>query len=209
MYLCNLALLERLEGCPTCVALGGVLEVVGEVYEEVESGLLLNLIHAHSVGGVACAGVGLVLKPEADSLCRGYGRAAFVHLEHYFVEVVGHGHLLGVVLGGGVGDGLAATDGLERGTCHDVDLFATGDGLECTLEGAPDAVIEGVMNLRCRVCDIECLQLHSLVAVTRSVGYEVTTRVSCSVVVGGVGGISEVHLIARGEVGVVAPIVGP
>lgn len=205
----QLALLERLEGGPVCVALGVVLDCVGKVHEEVHTGLLLNLVHAHSVGGVACSGVGFVLKPEADSLCRGHCGAALVHLEHYFVEVVGHGHLLGVVLGGGVGDFLVATDCLERGTGHDVDLFASCDGLECSLEGAPDAVIEGVMKLRCRVCDIECLQLHSFVAVTRGVGYEVTARVSCSVVVGGVGGIAEVHLIARGEIGVEAPIVGP
>lgn len=145
--------LEIAEGCPTAVFFGGVFEVVGEIYEEIQTRLCLNLVDAHcvscvvgSLGAHNVFVVLLVLKPETDGGC-----AVATDFEHHFVVVVGHGHFRAVTAVGYLGYALLAIYGLEYGTRRDVYgvavvLHLCANGI---FEVLPNAAIKTVLNLWC------------------------------------------------------------
>lgn len=91
--------LETGEGGPGGgLRLGGGFEVVGEIYEEVETGPGFYLVNADCVVLVA-VGVGLVVEPESYAGRVGNRSAGILHPEHQLVEVVRDRNSLGLDLG--------------------------------------------------------------------------------------------------------------
>lgn len=86
--------LETGEGGPGGgLRLGGGFEVVGEIYEEVETCPGFYLVNADRVVLVA-VGVGLVVEPESYAGRVGNRTAGILHPEHQLVEVVRDGNSL-------------------------------------------------------------------------------------------------------------------
>ena len=174
------AYLETGEGGPGGgLRLGGGFEVVGEIYEEVETGPGFYLVNADCVVLVA-VGVGLVVEPESYAGRIGDRSAGTLHPEHQLVEVVRDRNSLGAGLAGTrviYGASLALL--FESHARHHVDLLvvALGNALDGILQIAPDSAVETVLDLRNLICHVESLGLHRGVSVARTVRTHVTSRI--------------------------------
>ena len=164
IFLCHpLWDLETLERAPTCVALGGVLHAVGQIYEEIQSRQCLNLVDAPDIGAVVIVTrVSLVGKPETDSR----GAAIFV-FQHHLVEIPWCGNLQTVGVVGVLRVEIISHRGAHC-ACHDVEVAGFGHCLQCTFEAAPNAAIETSLNLRSDIDREESLLVHCLRFCARS-----------------------------------------
>ena len=166
------AYLEAGEGGPGGgLRLGGGFEVVGEIYEEVETGPGFYLVNADCVVLVA-VGVSLVVEPESYAGRVGNRPAGILHPEHQLVEVVRDGNSLRTGLAGTrviYGASLALL--FESHARHHVDLLvvALGNALDGILQIAPDSAVETVLDLRNLIRHVESLGLHRGVSVARTV----------------------------------------
>lgn len=171
--------LETGEGGPGVgLRLGGGFEVVGEIYEEVETGPGFYLVNADRVVLVA-VGVGLVVEPESYAGRIGDRFAGILHPEHQLVEVVRDGNSLGAGLGTRVIYGASLALLFESHARHHVDLLvvALGNALDGILQIAPDSAVETVLDLRNLIRHVESLGLHRGVSVARTVRTHVASRI--------------------------------
>ena len=155
-----------LEVAPTRISLCCCLDAVGQVRKEIEACPLLDLVHRHRIVGVGVR-VGLMLKPKTAGRCSSYGAVAVCrYLQHHFVEVVWHRHLLGIVFGRCVVHRLALAHLFEGHARNDVERYSTfGNRPQSIFEAIPYTTVERVLYLRHRVGNIKCLPLHLLVSV--------------------------------------------
>ena len=132
-----------------------------------------------------------MLKPKSYGACGcHHARTVGSDLERHLVEVVGHGHILGVILGRRIFYTLALA---HLAKCHardDVYRLARSLTLQCLLQCVPDATIKCILYLWHRVGYVECLLLHTRYTVARAIWYEVPSRVVVVVAVR-----AEVHLV--------------
>lgn len=171
------AYLETGEGGPGGgLRLDGGFEVVGEIYEEVETGPGFYLVNADCVVLVA-VGVGLVVEPESYAGRIGDRSAGILHPEHKLVEVVRDRNSLRTGLGTRVIYGARLALLFESHARHHVDLLvvALGNALDGILQIAPDSAVETVLDLRNLIRHVESLGLHRGVSVARTVRTHVTS----------------------------------
>ncbi len=198
------AYLETGEGGPGgSLRLGGGFEVVGEIYEEVETGPGFYLVNADCVVLVA-VGVGLVVEPESYAGRIGDRSAGILHPEHQLVEVVWDRNSLRTGLAGTrviYGASLALL--FESHARHHVDLLvvALGNALDGILQIAPDSAVETVLDLRNLIRHVESLGLHRGVSVARTVRTHVTSRIRAV----RIASVSHPDLVLLVNVRVVAP----
>lgn len=196
--------LETGEGGPGGgLRLGGGFQVVGEVYEEVETGPGFYLVNADCVVLVA-VGVGLVVEPESYAGRSGNCFAGILHPEHQLVEVVRDGNFLRTGLAGTrviYGASLALL--FESHARHHVDLLvvAFGNALDGILQIAPDSAVETVLDLRNLIRHVESLGLHRGVSVARTVRTHVASRIGAV----RIAAVSHPDLILLVNVGIIAP----
>ena len=197
------AYLETGEGGPGGgLRLGGGFEVVGEIYEEVETGPGFYLVNADRVVLVA-VGVGLVVEPESYAGRIGDRSAGMLHPEHQLVEVVRDRNSLGAGLGTRVIYGASLALLFESHARHHVDLLvvALGNALDGILQIAPDSAVETVLDLRNLIRHVESLGLHRGVSVARTVRTQVTSRIRAV----RIAAVSHPDLVILVNVRVVAP----
>lgn len=196
--------LETGEGGPGGgLRLGGGFEVVGEIYEEVETGPCFYLVNADCVVLVA-VGVGLVVEPESYAGRIGDRSAGILHPEHQLVEVVRDGNSLRTGLAGTrVIYGASLAFLFESHARHHVDLLvvALGNALDGILQIAPDSAVETVLDLRNLIRHVESLGLHRGVSVARTVRTHVTSRIRAV----RIASVSHPDLVLLVNVRVVAP----
>lgn len=197
-------LLETGEGGPGGgLRLCGGFEVVGEIYEEIETGPGFYLVNADRVVLVA-VGVGLVVEPESYAGRIGDRSAGILHPEHQLVEVVRDGNSLRAGLAGTrviYGASLALL--FESHARHHVNLpvVALGNALDGILQIAPDSAVETVLDLRNLIRHVESLGLHRGVSVARTVRTHVTSRIRAV----RIAAVSHPDLVLLVNVRVVAP----
>ena len=198
------AYLETGEGGPGGgLRLGGGFEVVGEIYEEVETGPGFYLVNADCVVLVA-VGVGLVVEPKSYTGRVGDRSAGILHPEYQLVEVVRDRNSLGAGLAGTrviYGASLALL--FESHARHHVDLLvvALGNALDGILQIAPDSAVETVLDLRNLIRHVESLGLHRGVSVARTVRTHVASRIGAV----RIAAVSHPDLVLLVNVRVVAP----
>ena len=182
--------------------LGGGFEVVGEIYEEVETGPGFYLVNADRVVLVS-VGVGLVVEPESYAGRIGDCSAGILHPEHQLVEVVRDGNSLGAGLGTRVIYGARLALLFESHARHHVNLLvvALGNALDGILQIAPDPAVETVLDLRNLIRHVESLGLHRGVSVARTVRTHVTSRIGAV----RIASVSHPDLVLLVDVRVVAP----
>lgn len=196
--------LETGEGGPGGgLRLGGGFEVVGEIYEEVETSPGFYLVNADCVVLVAVV-VGLVVEPESYAGRRGNCFAGILHPEHQLVEVVRDGNFLRTGLAGTCviyGASLALL--FESHARHHVDLLvvALGNALDGILQIAPDSAVETVLDLRNLIRHVESLGLHRGVSVARTVRTHVASRIGAV----RIASVSYLDLVLLVNVGIIAP----
>ena len=197
------AYLETGEGGPGGgLRLGGGFEVVGEIYEEVETAPGFYLVNADRVVLVA-VGVGLVVEPESYAGRIGDRSAGILHPEHQLVEVVRDRNSLGAGLGTRVIYGARLALLFESHARHHVDLLvvALGNALDGILQIAPDSAVETVLDLRNLIRHVESLGLHRGISVARTVRTHVTSRIGAV----RIASVSHPDLVLLVDVRVVAP----
>ena len=196
--------LETGEGGPGGgLRLGGGFQVVGEIYEEVETGPGFYLVNADCVVLVA-VGVGLVVEPKSYAGRIGDRSAGILHPEHQLVEVVRDGNSLRTGLAGTrVIYGARLTLLFESHARHHVDLLvvALRNALDGILQIAPDSAVETVLDLRNLIRHVESLSLHRGVSVARTVRTHVPSRIGAV----RVAAVSHLDLVLLVNVGIIAP----
>ncbi len=195
--------LETGEGGPGGgLRLGGGFEVVGEIYEEVETGPGFYLVNVDCVVLVA-VGVSLVVEPESYAGRVGNCSAGILHPEYQLVEVVRDGNSLGAGLGARVIYGASFALLFESHARHHVDLLvvALGNALDGILQIAPDSAVETVLDLRNLIRHVESLGLHRGVSVARTVRAHVASRIGAV----RIAAVSHPDLVLFVDVRVVTP----
>ena len=195
--------LETGEGGPGGgLRLGGGFEVVGEIYEEVETGPGFYLVNADCVVLVA-VGVCLVVEPESYAGRVGNRSAGILHPEYQLIEVVRDGNSLGAGLGARVIYGASLALLFESHARYHVDFLvvALGNALDGIFQIAPDSAVETVLDLRNLIRHVESLGLHRGVSVARTVRTHVTSRIRAV----RIASVSYLDLVLLVNVGIIAP----